>query len=178
METLTQKGNIIEVVQKEVTINGKTKVFEFARRSPGTRIIVPQDGKILLTKEFRQELNGYDYRLPGGKVFDTLEEYNTALASGADITEAAEQAAMREAHEEIGYNIQSLSFFHKSICGTTVVWDLYYFVANDFTQTTQHLEEGEDITVELFDIQTVKNMCLNGAISEERSALVLLRYLQ
>ena len=30
---------------------------------------------IQLSKEFRSELNGYDYRLPGGKVFDTLEEY-------------------------------------------------------------------------------------------------------
>jgi hypothetical protein len=39
------------------------------------------------------------------------------------------------------------------------------------------LEDGEDITFEFVDNEEVKKMCLNGSISEERSALVLLRYL-
>jgi len=32
--------------------------------------------KILLSREYRSELDRYDYRLPGGKVFDTLAEYH------------------------------------------------------------------------------------------------------
>ncbi len=177
METITHKGNIIEVVQKESDINGKRKVFEFARRSPGTRLIIPKGNTILLTKEFRNELNRYDYRLPGGKVYDTLDEYNTALLSGVDINESAKIAATREAKEETGIEVKNLSFFHKSICGATVVWDLFYFVINEFIEGEQHLEEGEDITFEFIDKEKVKAMCLDGSISEERSALVLLKYL-
>lgn len=177
METITHKGNIIEVVQKEVEQNGKVKIFEFARRSPGTRLIIPKGQQILLTKEFRHELNGYDYRLPGGKVYDSLDEYNAALETGVDIKEAAKSAAVREAREEAGIQVKRASLFHTSVCGATVVWDLFYFVVDEFEEGTQHLEEGEDITFEFVDVGRVKDMCLDGSISEERSALVLLRYL-
>ena len=176
MEKITYQGKIIEIVQKGVEQNGKTKTFEFARRSPGTRLIIHQDNKIILTKEFRQELGAYDYRLPGGKVYDSLDEYNKALESGVDINVVAKVAAIKEAHEEVGIEVKDISYLHKSVCGATVAWDLLYFLVKDFIETEQHLEDGEDITVESFDIEEVKKMCLDGGISEERSALVLLRY--
>ena len=177
MEIITHKGNIIEVVQKEVEVNGKKKTFEFARRSPGTRLIIPKGDTILLSKEFRSEVNGYDYRLPGGKVYDTLDEYNEALSSGVDINEVAKLGAIKEAKEEVGVEVKDLTLFHKSICGATIMWDLFYFVVNSFTESSQDLEDGEDITFEFIDKSKVKEMCLNGSINEERSALVLLRYL-
>lgn len=178
METITHKGKIIEVVQNEVELNGKKKIFEFARRSPGTRLIIPKGDTVLLTKEFRSELNGYDYRLPGGKVYDTLDEYNRALSFEVDIKEAAKMAAAKEAKEEVGIDAKELSLFHISICGATVVWDLFYFVVNKFTEGEQDLEDGEDITFEFVDREKVKEMCFDGSISEERSALVLLKYLK
>lgn len=178
MEKITHQGKIIEVVQKEVDINGKKKVFEYARRSPGTRLIIPKGDTVLLTKEFRSEINGYDYRLPGGKVYDSLDEYNSALSSNTDINESAKTAAIKEAKEEAGIEVKELSFFHKSVCGATVVWDLFYFVVNEFSESSQNLEDGEDITFEFIHRDAVKKMCLDGSISEERSALVMLRYLQ
>jgi ADP-ribose pyrophosphatase len=177
METITHKGKMIEVVQKEVEQNGKVKTFEFARRSPGTRLIISQGDSILLSKEFRHELGTYDYRLPGGKVYDSLDEYNAALESGVDINEAAKVAAIKEAKEEVGVEVKEISFFHKSICGATVAWDLFYFTVTDFIQVAQALEDGEDIKTELVTREEAKQMCLDGRISEERSALVLLRYL-
>lgn len=177
MERVTHKGKIIEVVQREGEQGGKTRVFEFARRSPGVRLIIQKGNQILLTREFRHEIGGYDYRLPGGKVYDSLEEYNEALASGIDIAEAAKRAAIKEAREEVGLKVKDLTFIHKSVCGATVVWDLFFFVVNDFSETTQRLEEGEDITFEFHDKDKVLKMCLDGSISEERAALVLLRFL-
>lgn len=177
MEKITHQGKIIEVVQKEVEHNGKTQIFEFARRSPGTRLIIPKGDKIIISKEHRHEINGYDYRLPGGKVYDSLEEYNKALELNVDISESAKKAAIKEAKEEVGIEVKDISFFHKSVCGATVVWDLFYFIVNDFNQFSQELEEGEDITIEEIEKSKVREMCLNGTISEERSALVLLRYL-
>ena len=178
METITHKGKMIEVVQRAVEQGGATKTFEFARRSPGTRLIIPQEATILLTREFRHEVGGYDYRLPGGKVYDSLDEYNEALAAGVDINESAKKAAVKEAREEVGVAVKDISFFHKSVCGATVVWDLFYFVVNDFTEGAQELEHGEDITFAFYSREKVKEMCLDGSVSEERSALVLLRYLE
>ena len=177
MEKITHKGKMIEVVQRDVEQNGKVKTFEFARRSPGTRLIIVDGENILLTKEFRHEVGGYDYRLPGGKVYDSLEEYNTALVSGVEIVEVAKQAAIKEAMEEVGIEVKDISFFHKSVCGATVVWDLFYFVVKDFEKTKQNLEDGEDISVVEVSKEKVKSMCLSGEIGEERSALVLFRYL-
>jgi ADP-ribose pyrophosphatase YjhB (NUDIX family) len=177
METIRYKGKIVEVVEFDVTQGGKELKFEKARRSPGVRLIVTKGDSILLSREDRHEQGGYDWRLPGGKVFDSLEEFHTGLAENTDLTEAARKAAIKEAREEVGLEVKDATFFHKSVCGTTVEWDLFYFVAGEFSETKQHLEDGEDITAEFIDKEKVKQMCLDKSIGEERSALVLLRYL-
>lgn len=73
-EDIVAKGRIFELVQ---TVQPDGRVFEVARRAPGVRVIIANKAKeqILLTKEFRQELSDWDYRLPGGKVYDTLDDY-------------------------------------------------------------------------------------------------------
>ncbi len=61
------------------------RVFERVLRAPGSRIIIVKDGKMLFTREKRGELGGkVDYRLPGGKVFDTNEVFQAYLESGKD----------------------------------------------------------------------------------------------
>lgn len=166
------QGEIIEIVR-----DGKR---EFARRSPGTRLIIfdKQKKSILLTKEHRQELGDWDYRLPGGKAFDTLTEYNEYLSSGKDIAEAVRKAAVKEAEEEAGVRVKNIISFHRSICGATVIWDLYYFVVDKFEfLDSQKLEVGEDIKPIWMSLQEAKEICLSGQMSEDRSAAVLLRYL-
>ena len=162
MEKVTYQGKIIEVVEKEVEQDGKIQTFEFARRSPGTRLIIPKGDKIILSKEFRHELGKYDYRLPGGKVFDSLSEYNKALEQNVDISESAKNAAIKEAREEAGVEVKDIYFFHKSVCGATVMWDLFYFVVNDFDQVSQELEAGEDISEKRKDcIQYIRHFQLS-----------------
>jgi 8-oxo-dGTP pyrophosphatase MutT (NUDIX family) len=63
-------------------------------------LLITKGNSILLTKERRQEHNAYDYRLPGGKVFDTLAAFNEKLAQGEDIFTYAEIAAKKECKEE------------------------------------------------------------------------------
>lgn len=176
-EKITYQGKIVEVVEKEVVIGKKTKIFELARRSPGVRLIIIKDNTVYLSKEFRHEVQGYDYRLPGGKVFDTLTEFNDALSNNINILESAKAAAIKEAREEMGIVVNNGELFHKSVCGATVEWDLYYFVITDFTKQDQELEDGEVIELNPVSIDEAKEMCLDGRIDEERSALTLLRYL-
>lgn len=177
-EKITYQGKIIEVVEQAMKVGEKEITFEFARRAPGTRLIIRTfDDKILLTKEFRPEINAYDYRLPGGKVFDTLKEYNEFLKSSATIVEKAKVAALKEAREEVGIEAKNAELFGISKCGTTVEWDLYYFLIKDFSEGGQELETGEVIEVMPTDLEEARSMCLDGRVQEDRSALMLLRYL-
>jgi len=171
------QGRIIEVVeeQQQIPNTNKTKTFEFARRSPGVRAIIKKDNQILLSKEFRYELNEYDYRLPGGKVFDTLEEYKQHLDD--NLTNYASKAVIKECKEEVGLIAKNPKLLHISKAGATVIWDLYYFEVTEFAETSQELEEGEFITHEWKTFEEIKELCLDNKISEDRSLGVLFRYL-
>jgi ADP-ribose pyrophosphatase len=179
-EEIVYQGKIIEVVNQKVKTGDKEQVFEYARRSPGTRLIITTpEGKILLTKEYRQEHDSYDYRLPGGKVFDRLEDYNQFLKSGQDILEQAQAAAIKEAKEEAGIDVKEINYYTTSRAGATVVWDLFYFAVSSFEKRAggQELEHGEDIEVAEVSFEDAIKICLDGQMKEDRSMAVLMRYL-
>ena len=168
------RGKLFEILQNE-------KGWEKASRAPGVRLILDDQaaGKILLTREFRTELDDYDFRLPGGKVFDSLTKYEAFRNTGADILEPATTKVIDETREETGYDITNPKFINKSTLGATVDWDLYVFAATEFTKRNdgQQLESGEQIETDLwFSYDEVRQKILDGAMQEERIALVLLRY--
>lgn len=170
-------GKIIQVIEEEKVIpnTSKTKTFEYALRSPGVRALIVKGNKLLIPKEYRYELEKYDYRLPGGKVFDTLNEYK--LHYKENLQHYAEEAVKKECLEEVGINCKNPKFLQVSKAGATVVWDLYYFEISDFTQAEQHLEEGELINYDWYPLNKVQEMCLSGEISEDRSVAVILKYI-
>jgi len=127
-ESITYSGRMIEVVIQQMRVGSGEIVYEKARRSPGTRLLITSpDHNILLTREYRDEVRGWDYRLPGGKVFDSLEEYSEAVKSGVDLLEKSKQAAQKEALEEVGATVEDINYLYTSRCGATVEWDLHYF---------------------------------------------------
>ena len=174
-ETSLFRGTIIEVVEKDI----EGRKFEIARRSPGVRIILRDGNKILLTKEYRYEHNSYDYRLPGGKVFDTLEEFNSKIKNNEDIYSYAEKAAKNECKQETGLITKSIELLTISKAGATVERDLYYFLVHDFekNENGQELEEWENITIEWKTLEEAKKLCLDWSIKEDRSIGVLLKYI-
>lgn len=182
MKTLSEKavysGKIFSVVQQEVQIGNQTKIFEVAKRAPWTRlIIINNEGNLLLSREYRKETNNYDTRLPWWKVFDTLVEYEEFLQSWGDIQEAAKQWAIKEAHEEVGVISDDIDFFAKSINGATIEWDLYYYVVRNYKQSEQNLDPWEDISFDFYNLDDVKRMCLDWTIQEDRSAMMLMKFL-
>ncbi len=151
------------------------------RRSPGVRLIITDgQGNILLTREFRRELSKFDYRLPGGKVFDSLDEFNESKQKKEDIIEKAKQAALKEAKEETGFAPDMLDYYSTSKLGATVEWDLHYFTASvDKIQGgEQRLEIGENIEAVWFSEKEIKELVLMPEkFSEERSVVALTRFL-
>lgn len=178
-EEIFARGKLFELVHEYQTDN---RVFEIARRAPGVRLIIndADNKKILLTKEFRKELGHWDYRLPGGKVFDSLDEYEAFRSDKQDISVAAEEKARAESIEEAGIEVGELRLFKKSTLGATVEWDLFVFEALKWQMVDggQQLEAGEQIEADRWvTFDEARSMILVGDMHEERIALILLQWI-
>lgn len=178
-EKILFEGKTFEILNKNYRHGSRNFSVEIARRSPGVRLLILKNSRMLLIKEYRYELNDYDYRLPGGKVFDSLKEYNEKMRNTSSILHYATEAAKKECLEETGLIVKNIKYIITSNAGLTVRWDLFYFVVDDFEQnkTGQALGENEEIYLEWKTFDKVKEMCLNNKIKEYRSVGVILSYL-
>lgn len=184
MEKISFQKGIFEFVseEKKYLINGKEKIIkrDFVRRPPGIRaIIINNNNEILLSKEYRYELECYDYRLPGGKVFDDLNDYKKALENN-NILDNVYKTVAKEVKEEVGISISNPELYTISHAGSSVTWDLYYFIVKDYEiiANGQELEENEIIDGFVWKkSEEIIKMCLDREIHEERSVGVLLTYI-
>lgn len=147
-------------------------------------IITDPDGNICITRERRHELKNWewdrDFRLPWGKVFNTLAKYKAFRESWWDISQAGLDAVREEAREEVGIDVTDAQLIHISSCGATMRWDLYYYHISSYTYRDwgQELWDGEDIHIHWKTPNEVLHMCLDWDIKEDRSVAVLLKSLR
>lgn len=169
-------------VEEEFNVDGKIKQVKrnMVRRPPGIRaLIVNENEQILLSKEFRYELNDWDFRLPGGKVFDSLEDYKVSLKEDT-IMENVLKTVPKEVMEEVGLIISDPKLIKVSHDGAGVIWDLYYFEIKDYKISNDgpQLEENEIINgYSWFGFDDIIKMCEKNEIHEDRSVAVLLTYI-
>lgn len=180
------KGTIVGVQKSPMTItspSGETKdvVFEKAFRAPGVRLIIPsKDGSgLVMTREHRLEHKEYDYRLPGGKVIDSLDDFIAFKESGDDILVLGRKKAIEEALQEAGVIIKNLNHYVTARAGGTIEWDLQYWVATDWEYSTsgQELEHGEDIKPVEVPFNELLDKIKRGEMKEYQSIGVLARWM-
>lgn len=177
---ITYRGKMFEVV----TWEGKPGVkFEAVVRAPGVRLLIEteKEGKkaLLMTREIRREAGGIDYRLPGGKVFDTLDELDSHRNSKDDILPIVENTARKEGKEEAGISGGEYTPLGVSRAGASVEWDLYYFKVTNAEIGEQELEEQEqgDIETVILSAKEVFENLSKREIKEGRSADILWQWL-
>lgn len=158
-------------------------------RPPGVRaVIINDEGKILLNKEYREEYKAFDYRLPGGKVFDDIDTYIHFIADNEKGKEGLEklllqkgcETVVKECYEEVGFKINGSQLINISSNGYTVDWDLYYFLITDYDILSEgpQYEDGEIIDgYEWFTKEEILQLWKCRKINEERSSNVLLHML-
>lgn len=190
MDRVKYSGRLFQVIDRQTTYsfqnNGenvrKPISYELIRRPPGVRAIVVNEGKILLNREYRYELGKWDLRLPGGKVFDSNEEYCLSVSRGnlsGDIREKVKEELL----EESEIIAEDYTLFCISHCGFTVEWDLYYFIVNrfktlpSFCERKINVREYEFIEPQWIGLSEVKDLALSGMMSEDRSIIALLKFL-
>lgn len=184
------RGSLFQVINRKEIVNLKLNNkeysvaldYELIKRPPGVRALIVNNGKILLNKEFRYELNNWDFRLPGGKVFDSQEEYELALSQNT-IDKHAEKKLHEELMEEAEIIVKKYKFLEISHCGFTVEWDLYYYIVDEFEESELFnknvIQKNQYEFIEhcWIDYSTAFKYCMDKRITEERSSNVLMRYL-
>ncbi len=157
--------------------DGTIVYFEKVIRGPGVRVLIEKESKILIAKEYRYEFEGYDFRLPGGKLFEDIDSY--LKNKGSDILKKAKRTAEKECLEETGWIVKIKKHLYTTNKSATIDLPLYYLSAEPVEQknNSEYKEYGEDIEVLWKTKKEVLNMCLKGLIREEMTAAFLIRYL-
>lgn len=159
------------------------KWYERAVRPPWVRLIFKNDEeKILLTKEFRMELDDFDFRLPWGKVYDDVESYLAVRWDEEALKKKVLIEARDEAKEEAGIEeLKNLDIVHVSRVWATIEWDLYYVTWEIVAQSWEQKLHGEElvhgIEIWFYTPTEIQSMIREGKMKEERSVAVLLRYI-
>ncbi len=177
------QGKMFEIVEFEAKPG---YIYETAVRAPGVRLLIEytKDNQLglLMTQELRRgrHENILDYRLPGGKVFDSLQEYNNAKENNIDIKEEALKQAKVEAQQEAGIIGGDFIPIGIARAGGSVEWDLHYFIVKNCTLGEQNLTEEEkmdNVEVVFLSVNEIFEKLKNKEINEGRSADVIWTWL-
>ncbi len=161
----------------QVLQNGRK---EYYRRPPGVRAIVDTGKGLILQKEKREYLNmEWDYRLTGGKSFDSLIEWLDGYDAIIN-SDFLEQAIIRELEEEIGLLVNSdtaVRKYYHSQSSSSVEHDLYYFIVTEYEEGKAKLQHDEVIEKVELSYTQVYDLLLDGSFSEDRTRAVLFNFL-
>ncbi|TXI51310.1 MAG: hypothetical protein E6Q50_01125 [Lysobacter sp.] len=176
-------GRLLDLVSRTLEVRKGNDSFcysiEVARRPPGVRLIVYRDREYLLLREYRSELSRWDFRLGGGKIFETQAEHLKFISECGNLIERAKESVVIEAREELGVEVNSASFIRKSCAGATIEWDLYFFQIDTFTTLSSgpQPEHTELLSAEWHSPESIIEMIKNGAFSEDRSIGVIMQHM-
>ncbi len=117
-----------------------------------TAVPVTEEGKIVMVRQYRHALGETCLETPGGCVDDTDKDY--------------EDAVKRELLEETGYAFSSYQYLGKISANPSTNNNLMHmFLATGGRKIAeQKLDPNEEIEIELFSIEQVKQLLLDNKI--------------
>ena len=123
---------------------------------------VTEDGRIIMVRQYRHALGETIIEIPGGCVDDTDENFETAIA--------------RELKEETGYTFSSYEYLGKISANPSTNNNLLHmFLARGGKLTgKQELDGNEEIDVELFTIDEVKQLLRENKIIQSMHVACIL----
>ena len=150
------KGKVFDVELAQIR-DGENEYAREIVTHHGSCVIVPvfADNTVALVKQYRHPARKYLLEIPAG----TLNE-----------TEAPEVGAAREVEEEIGVRagkIEKLCEFYVS--PGFLSEKMHVFLATDFTESVQNLDEDEFLSIEKYSFEQLYAMIKNGEIEDAKT---------
>lgn len=162
---LVYQGSIISVYRDSVRVpNGHLAKWDFiGHKGAAATLPITAEGKILLVKQWRNALDRFTYEIPaGGK--NTFDEPMI-------------ECAARELEEETGYKSEDLEFLLS--LRTTVAFcneRIDIFLARNLIQTSQNMDEDENIEVMEFELDELLELIRKGELQDSKTVSAILAY--
>lgn len=158
------EGSIINLYKDTVEIKGVISEWDFIHHDGGAAVVaVNEEGKLLLVRQYRNAIDSFSLELPAGKL---------------DVAgEPTLECAIRELEEETGYYTEDMEYLltiHTWIAFCNEKVDIY--LARNLKKSEQHLDEEEDIRVEAWDIEDVKQLIYEGKITDGKTVAGIMTY--
>lgn len=161
---LRAQGTVISLYKDTVEVNGNIAEWDYIHHDGAAAVVAVNDeGKLMMVRQYRNALDRFTLELPAGK----LDEPG----------EPTLECAKRELEEETGY--RSEDFEYLLTLNTTVAFcneriDLY--LARNLHKTQQHLDPDEEINVELWDIEDLKQLIYQGKMTDAKTVAGIMTY--
>ena len=149
-------GKVVTLELSEAELpNGNNALREVVRHPGGAAVLLVNDGKILLERQFRFPYNKVIWEIPAGK-----------LNKG----ENPEHAARRELEEETGYRAEKLERLVEVYPSPGYTDEIIYvFKADAATLEKQHLDDDEFVNAEFVEIPRIEEMIESGEICDAKT---------
>ena len=163
--TLKYKGIVLEFYEDKMLLpDGRTADWDFTHHKGAAGCVaVLDDGRLLMTRQFRNPLDGDSLEIPAGGV-------NFA-------TEDPMIGAARELEEETGYKphkMDELMTIYTSIALSDEQIAIY--LARDLEKTSQHLDEDEFLQVEAWSLEDLLDEIRKGGIRDSKTISAVYGY--
>ena len=161
---LRAKGTVINLYKDTVEVNGNIAEWDYIHHDGAAAVVaVDADGQLLMVRQYRNALDRFTLEIPAGQLDDPKEP--------------TLECAKRELEEETGYRAGKLEYL--LTVNTTVAFcnekiDLY--LATDLIKTEQHLDPDEEINVERWNIEDLKQMIYEGKMTDSKTIAGILTY--
>jgi len=162
-------GTRVDFILRHVTTSSGQKITREVCLHPGAVIILPvlADGRIVMIHNQRHTVDEELLELPAG----TLERDEQG-----NIEDPAPRAAT-ELLEETGYTAKSIEPFGWFYTSPGILTEkMYAFIATGLTPGPQHLEDTEEIKVEIFSPADLRRLIQENQITDAKTIATLLKY--
>ena len=156
-------GKVIHVTKDKVELdNGTTSYREGVYHNGGACIgLKDKDGKFFMVRQYRYVPGVELLEFPAGKI---------------EINEDPDNTILRECIEETGYSCKNLRKLDYMIptCGySSEIIYLYYGEVDE--KVGQHFDVDEDLKLEKYSIEEIKEMVKKGIISDGKTICLILK---
>lgn len=162
---LVANGAILDYYQDTILIpNGNVAKWDLIDHKGAAAVVaVREDGKLLMVRQYRNALERETLEIPAGGLNGREEPTRTA--------------AIRELEEETGYTcgrVELLNSIYTTVAFCNEKIDIY--LARDLKPGAQHLDEDENINVEAYSVEELKQMIFDCKIQDSKTICGILTY--
>lgn len=161
---LKYTGTILKIYEDTVEANGHEAHWDFIHHDGAAAVVAVNDeGELLMVRQYRNALDRDTLEIPAGKLDDP--------------NEPKIECAYRELEEETGFRCDKLEYL-MSLNTTVAFCDeaIDIFVARNLIPSVQNLDEDEEIQVEAWSVEDLKELIYSGKLTDGKTVAAVMAY--